>query len=485
MMIRLKKVRTTSTALLVFNLLIGMLLLLAGCGGYGNIPTASVLSSGRITLSWNDIPGAASYNIYMSTSPGVTTLNSYKISDVRTPITITDLEPGTTYYFMVAVFSDSGQSRKSKEVSYTVTDTEGFIDFGDLIGQSESEDNSRPSAKSTVSSSAQDQVAENKSASQVRAAAREEAGKEKIVCFGDSLTSGTGAAAGMDYPSQLAAMLGKPVVNKGIPGDTTASALRRLNRDVLSANPDIVLITLGGNDLKNGIAKNVAFGNLKYIVETIQGSNAKVIIGGLKFPGLDRGFGQGYVELAKQTGATLIPDIFAGIADNPKLMSDPIHPNDAGYRIIARRFYNALMPGGKTGQTVSKKSAIAATQKPARVASQKPAPTAANKSAPAATTPKAATPAAKKSDQTGVSSAADTRDVTLAWDDVPAATSYNIYWSDKPGVTRRNGTKIASVKNPYKLKGLIKGKTYYFVVTAVNQSGESSESAEFSFTVGE
>ena len=70
---------------------------------------------------------------------------------------------------------------------------------------------------------------------------------DTIICFGDSLTFGTGADKGMDYPSQLAKMIRKTVINKGIPGDTTASALRRLNRDVLSKNPEFVLITLGGN----------------------------------------------------------------------------------------------------------------------------------------------------------------------------------------------------------------------------------------------
>jgi acyl-CoA thioesterase-1 len=483
MMIRFKKVRTTSKVLLVIYLFTWVLLLLAGCGG--DIPVASVLTSGRITLSWDEVPGAASYEIYMATSPGVTTLNSYRISDVTTPMIITDLEPGTTYYFMVVVFSDTGESRKSKEVSFTIDEAEeGFIEFGDFVGQSETENKSLQSAQSSVSSSAEEQSAVKKAAPQARTAARDKAGSDIIICFGDNLTSGIGAGDGMDYPSQLAKMLGKSVVNRGISGDTTASALGRLNRDVLSAEPDIVLITLGGNDLKNGVAKNIAFGNLKYIVEAIQDRGAKVIIGGLKFPGRDRGFGQGYVDLAKQTGATLVPDIFAGIVDNPNLMSDPIHPNNAGYRIIAQRFYKALGPAVKTGQTVSKQSSKAATKKPARAATKKTVPTATKKSAPVATS-KAAPLATKKSNQTVVSSAADTRDVTLAWDNVPGATSYNIYWSDKPGVTRRNGTKIGNAKNPHKLKGLIKGKKYYFVVTAVNQSGESSESAEFSFTVGE
>ena len=166
---------------------------------------------------------------------------------------------------------------------------------------------------------------------------------QKIICFGDSLTSGTGAGQDMDYPSQLSKMIGKPVINAGVSGDTSARALQRLERDVLSKFPDLVLITLGGNDLKNGVAREVAFDNLKTIVESIQETGAGVIIGGLRFPIRDRGFGRAYRELADETGAALIPNIFEGIMGNRKLMSDPIHPNDAGYKKIAERFYEVII----------------------------------------------------------------------------------------------------------------------------------------------
>ena len=53
---------------------------------------------------------------------------------------------------------------------------------------------------------------------------------------------------------------------------------------------------------------------------------------------------------------------------------------------------------------------------------------------------------------------------TLAWDSVPGAISYNIYWRNQPGVTKHNGEKIANVKNPHTLKDLIPGETYYLVV---------------------
>ena len=51
---------------------------------------------------------------------------------------------------------------------------------------------------------------------------------QRIIAFGDSLTFGTGASGGMDYPSQLSKMITRPVINAGRPGDTTASALQRL-----------------------------------------------------------------------------------------------------------------------------------------------------------------------------------------------------------------------------------------------------------------
>ena len=446
---------------LIFFILISVSVLtvifLAGCGGGGDIPRASVLSSGRVTLSWDEVVGAASYNVYLATSPGVTALNSFKISNVSNPITITDLEPGTTYYFVVSVEDDSGASRQSKEVAYTVTDAGGSIEFGDILSQPKPEEKSvateaEPAAAAASTTKPEPKVeateeipatatstptakSTEKPDSKPRSIESTKPTGETIICFGDSLTFGTGAGKGMDYPSQLAKMLRKPVINEGVPGDTTARALGRLYRDVLSKNPDVVLITLGGNDLKNGVPKKFALDNLKMIVKSIQERGAKVIIGGLKIPDMDRGFGDGYEELAKQTGATLIPNIYEGIMGNPQLMSDPIHPNDSGYRIMARRFYDALVPFEKS--------------RPAETGNQ------------------------------------EVQDVTLAWDNVPNATSYNIYWSDKPGVNRQNGIKIANIKNPYKMKGLKKGEKYYFVVTAVNASGESQESAEFSFTVGQ
>lgn len=165
---------------------------------------------------------------------------------------------------------------------------------------------------------------------------------ENIICFGDSLTSGFGASAGKDYPAQLSRLLGKPIINAGKAGDTTGRALQRLEQDVLSRSPRIVLITLGGNDLKNRTPRETAFDNLRQIIQTLQDAGALVIVGGIDLPVFGRGFGKGYEAVAAETGAILVPDILEGIFGNRRLMSDPIHPNDDGYAKMARRFYNVI-----------------------------------------------------------------------------------------------------------------------------------------------
>jgi acyl-CoA thioesterase-1 len=165
---------------------------------------------------------------------------------------------------------------------------------------------------------------------------------ENIICFGDSLTYGTGASQGMDYPSQLSRLIGKPVINAGIPGDTTATALSRLDRDVLSRSPRIVLITLGGNDLKNRQDRDRAFRNLRAIITSIQDRGALVIVGGLDVPIWGRGFQENYRKVCEETAAVLVPDVLKGLLGNPEKMSDGIHPNDMGYGIMAGYFHEAM-----------------------------------------------------------------------------------------------------------------------------------------------
>jgi hypothetical protein len=89
---------------------------------------------------------------------------------------------------------------------------------------------------------------------------------------------------------------------------------------------------------------------------------------------------------------------------------------------------------------------------------------------------------------TGITAVAADGQVTLSWNAVSGATSYNLYMASVTGVTKSNYTTLAAgmqhtgVTSPYTHTSLTNGTPYYFVVTAVNSAGESAESAQVSAT---
>ncbi len=166
-------------------------------------------------------------------------------------------------------------------------------------------------------------------------------GSGPVLALGDSLTAGSGASRGGDYPSLLAALIGEPVINAGVPGETTADVLKRLDA-VLAERPRLALVTLGANDLRLGVDRVEAFANLAQIVSRLQQAGALVVIGGIDIPLLGRGFGDAYRELAEDSGSLLLPNVLDGILGEPDLMADSVHPNDAGYAIMAERFHQVI-----------------------------------------------------------------------------------------------------------------------------------------------
>jgi len=159
-------------------------------------------------------------------------------------------------------------------------------------------------------------------------------GGTTIVAFGDSLVAGVGATGGSDFVSLLSKQFEEPIVNLGVRGDTTADALGRLDQ-VLAENPKVVLVLLGGNDYLQQIPKAETFANLNQIVTTIHDSGAVVILLGVR-GGLLRDEYQGdYQDLAQSLGTAYVPNVLDGLFANPSLMSDTVHPNDAGYQVIA------------------------------------------------------------------------------------------------------------------------------------------------------
>jgi lysophospholipase L1-like esterase len=163
-----------------------------------------------------------------------------------------------------------------------------------------------------------------------------------IIAFGDSLTAGYGAAPGEDYPSQLAQIDGVPIINAGVSGDTTESALARVDNDVIARDPRIVIVGLGGNDFLRSVPLATTEATLRTIVRKIQAGGAMVVLLGFHFPSLNADYGAMYERVAKEERCLLIERVLAGILTDEKLKSDAIHPNARGYRLMAERIAGPL-----------------------------------------------------------------------------------------------------------------------------------------------
>ena len=172
-------------------------------------------------------------------------------------------------------------------------------------------------------------------------AARPAAG-DTIIAFGDSIVSGRGATPGHDFVSVLSRRAGLPILNAGRSGDTTRSALDRLDRDVLARNPRIVIVLLGGNDFLRRVPRDETFRNLETIVTRIRRRGAAVVLVGVSVGLFTDEYGAQYDALARRASAALVPGILDGIIGHADRMADAIHPNDRGYEIIADRLEPVL-----------------------------------------------------------------------------------------------------------------------------------------------
>jgi acyl-CoA thioesterase I len=165
-----------------------------------------------------------------------------------------------------------------------------------------------------------------------------------IICFGDSITFGYGVNQGEDYPAILSKMLGSPVINKGIDGDTTTEALGRFKSDVLDRNPMLVIIEFCGNDFLKQIPKETTLGNIKRMAESAQAKGAMVAIVDISAGLFFADYKALYQALAQETDSIFIPSVLGGIITNPSMKSDFLHPNATGYKIVAQRVYRAIIP---------------------------------------------------------------------------------------------------------------------------------------------
>lgn len=163
-----------------------------------------------------------------------------------------------------------------------------------------------------------------------------------ILCLGDSLTFGYGAAQGAGYPQQLEQLTGHVTQNAGVNGDTTEGALARLPTLLQENTPGLVLVSIGGNDFLRRVPIETTRSALLQIVASARAGAQVALIaepmpnamaaaaGSLKDHTL-------YAELSKETGTPLFADGWSYVLSRAELRSDPIHANAEGYKVFATR----------------------------------------------------------------------------------------------------------------------------------------------------
>jgi acyl-CoA thioesterase I len=178
--------------------------------------------------------------------------------------------------------------------------------------------------------------------------------RPKIVILGDSLTAGYGLEKAQSFPSLLqqrldAGGLKYEVVNAGVSGDTTAGGLRRLDWSI-EGNPRVLVVALGGNDGLRGLPVSDSRKNLSEIITRAQARGITVILAGMEAPPnygpvYTGEFRAMYRDLARDHRVALIPFLLDGVAGVASLnISDGIHPNPEGARIVERTVWKALEP---------------------------------------------------------------------------------------------------------------------------------------------
>ena len=138
------------------------------------------------------------------------------------------------------------------------------------------------------------------------------------------------------------------MVNAGVSGDTTAGGLRRVDW-ALRLRPAIVIVALGANDGLRGQPIGNIQANLDQLVRRFQAAGASVLLAGMRLPpnygSYAEQFARAYAQVARQTGAALMPFFLDGVGGDPRLNQlDGIHPTAEGYRRVVERLWPHLEP---------------------------------------------------------------------------------------------------------------------------------------------
>lgn len=177
-----------------------------------------------------------------------------------------------------------------------------------------------------------------------------------VLFLGDSLTAGLHLDPETAYPALIQQALDAGgyryrAVNAGVSGDTTADGLNRLDW-VLRQPVAVLVLALGANDALRGLPIDHIQRNLDALITRARAQNPElqILIAGMRMPTnygpeYTQAFEQIYVDLAAQHEAALMPFLLKDVAGQADLnLSDGIHPNAAGHRIMSTNIWAYLEP---------------------------------------------------------------------------------------------------------------------------------------------
>jgi lysophospholipase L1-like esterase len=167
-----------------------------------------------------------------------------------------------------------------------------------------------------------------------------------ILAFGDSLTFGTGAAPSESYPAVLERIVGRKVINAGVPGEITEDGLSRLPGVLAKEKPALLILCHGGNDMLRRMNRRQTADNFRAMIKLALDQNIFVVVISVPSPGLSLSSPSFYKETAKEFKIPFEDKIMETVLSDSSLKSDYIHPNAAGYRKIAESIADLLKKSG-------------------------------------------------------------------------------------------------------------------------------------------
>ena len=163
-----------------------------------------------------------------------------------------------------------------------------------------------------------------------------------ILAYGDSLTYGKGVEEEQSYPSVLADLSNREVINAGISGETTKQGLARLARVLEESDPHLMILLEGGNDILRNQNLSQTKQNLASMIEMAQSQGVQVLLIGVPEKKLFSNSAKIFPELAEQYELVFEGKLIASLLRSPEYKSDSVHFNKLGYEKLAQSIYQLL-----------------------------------------------------------------------------------------------------------------------------------------------